>query len=68
MLVDSFSSYDTVDIKALSFDEPESPRHTTVSNKKTIQFNQEIKLMQLVKSLLIYILLENIRERFLKNF
>ena len=33
--VDSFSFYDTVDIESLSFDKIESPRHTTISSKKT---------------------------------
>lgn len=39
---DSFSSYDTVDIEVISFDEPESPRHTSVSNEKTTRNKAEV--------------------------
>ena len=42
MPVDSFTSYDTVDIEVLSFDEPESPRHTTMSNEKPTRNKAEV--------------------------
>ena len=39
-------SFDTVDIEVLSFDEPESPRRTSVSNEKTTRNKAEVTCLK----------------------